>query len=158
MRQQRRGGHRPGGAGLTLFHARSLQAEWCEKLLSGHKTIECRQYPCPAELCGQPVLLVATGGQDGVASLLDETPAGHPGAQVVGWTIFSGNVTYTSPEQFSADYARHCVPPDSVYALKEGATAYGWRVAASGRIHPPRPVPQLHRLLRSVHSVVGTLG
>ena len=53
-----------------------MQVAWCEKLLKGEKTVECRQYPLPEDLYDKPILLIGTTGADGVASLGDSTEAG----------------------------------------------------------------------------------
>lgn len=128
------------------------KAEWCEKILSGQKSLEVRRYPLPPELSGQRVLLLASTGAEGVPTFGDSIAAGQTGGTVVGWVLFDGAVEYSSAAAFAADAAAHCVPPTSPYAAQEGGpTLYGWKVVASHRLAQPLPLPAMQRVMRSVY-------
>lgn len=103
------------------FIWKKFQDEWCEKLLSGKKKIEVRQYKLPDDLYHEPILLIATHSQtDGTAALKDVTAAGSDVGRAVGWVIFSNPcIEYTTEERFRADEPLHCIPADSVYAFKQ---------------------------------------
>lgn len=112
-----------------------------------------RAYPPPLELAGQRVLLLASTGEEGVATFGDAIEPGQAGGSVVGWVLFdSAAVEYTDGSAFAADAAVHCVPPGSPYAFAEGGPPlYGWRVVASHRFAAPRPFPAMKRVMRSVY-------
>ncbi|KAL4447979.1 hypothetical protein ABPG75_005198 [Micractinium tetrahymenae] len=134
------------------------KAAWCERILSGEKSLEIRAYPPPPELAGQRVLLLASSGEEGVAAFGDAIEAGQAGGSVVGWVLFDGAaaVEYASGEAFAADAAVHCVPADSPYAYREGGPAlYGWPVVASHRFAELQPLPAMRRLMRSVYKRQG---
>ncbi|BDA50429.1 hypothetical protein COCOBI_16-1050 [Coccomyxa sp. Obi] len=125
---------------------------WCEKLLTGEKDIELRQYPLPPEFLDRTIWLLASGGEDGVPSLGDSVEAGSPAASVVGWVRFSGNKEYHCPEDWEADQDRHCVPKGSPYGWQQGETAviYGWVVQEAERLPSPASMPAASRIKRSL--------
>ncbi len=120
---------------------------------AGEKSIEVRAYPPPPEMAGQRVLLLASEGDEGVATFGGAIEPGQHGGSVVGWVLFdSAAVEYTSCAAFTADAALHCVPPGSPYAFQEGSPPlFGWRVVASHRNAAPQPLPAMQRVVRSVY-------
>ena len=100
-----------------------LQKHWCEKILDGSKTIECRRYPLDITK-GEKIFLVATHGKDGVSSLDDQVDAGSNLGTILGWVEFDSEcIEYDTREGFIADEQRHCVPKDSVYGW-QGENAF----------------------------------
>lgn len=116
--------------------------------------MECRAYPPPVELAGgQKVWLLASEGEEGVATFGDAVETGARGGELIGWVIFDPMPTeYTSAEAFHAGQSAHCVPPDSPYAPVAGGPAvFGWRVVASHRLTVPLPLPAMRRVCRSLY-------
>lgn len=106
------------------------------------------------ELEGQRVWLIASEGQEGVATFGDAIDAGAAGGCLVGWVLLDGAVQYRSAETFAADQQLHCVPPDSPYAYTAaGSPVFGWRVVASACLPTPLPLPAMRRLHRSVYKL-----
>lgn len=142
----------------TPRFALECKRQWAERILSGEKSLECRRYPPPEELAGHKVWLLASSGEEGVATFGDAIAAGASGGELVGWVLFDGAVEWRTAEAFQADAAQHCVPPDSPYACPaaagEAAPHYGWRVVASCRLPQPLPLPAMQRLVQSVYRVV----
>lgn len=76
----------------------------------------------PGKSAGQRIYLLGTRGEEGVAALGDEVPAGDPRAHILGWVIFSQVIEYCNEATWAADVAKHCVPPGTPYSWS-GATA-----------------------------------
>ncbi|CAL5229210.1 g12493 [Coccomyxa viridis] len=130
------------------------EAPWCDKILDGEKTIETRKYRLPAELIGQRIWLLESGGEENVPSLGDEVLAGSQGARIVGSVTFIDVKKYTSQESWAADADKHRVPEDSPYAFhQKPGPAYGWVVGATERLPQPLPLPQMRRISRSIYEV-----
>ena len=141
----------------AVCYALECKQRWADLILSGQKSLECRRWPPPTpELEGQKVWLLATSGEDGVATFGETVEAGSEDGKLLGWVLLDVDhtVRWDSSEAFRADEAQHCVPPDSPYAPAGGETVYGWRVVASHRLPEPLPVPAMQRVHRSVYRVV----
>lgn len=105
---------------------------------------------------GARVHLLATSGPPGVAALSDTVAPGDPAAVVVGWAVFGPAEKYETADAFAADAHRHRVPPDSVYAWREGRDTYGWPVLQVGAVEEPQPpAARGTRVLRSIFTFDG---
>jgi hypothetical protein len=120
------------------------------------KSVEVRAYPPPPELAGNKCWLLASIGEDGVATFDDIVDAGAEGGQLVGWVTFDGAIEYRDAAAFAADYQSHRVPDDSPYSYVRhgGQPLYGWRVVASHRAEEPLPLPAMRRFVRSVYRIL----
>ncbi|KAK9917644.1 hypothetical protein WJX75_006758 [Coccomyxa subellipsoidea] len=98
------------------------------------------------------IWLLASGGQDGVASLGDSVEAGSAAAIVVGRVIFSGNREYHSEAEWEADEGCHHVPKGSPYGWQQGTTSiiYGWIVESAERLSSAVQMPAATRIKRSL--------
>jgi hypothetical protein len=106
---------------VNPFYFNAKQREWCEKVLSGEKVIECRRYPPPPSATNMPMLLAATGGVEGIPTLGDRVEPGLELGEVLGWVVFKEEcIKYITEHDFAADEQRHCVSRDSVYAWQPG--------------------------------------
>ncbi|EIE22836.1 galactose oxidase [Coccomyxa subellipsoidea C-169] len=103
------------------------------------------------------IWLLASGGEDGVASLGDSVEAGSSAATVVGWVRFSGNKEYHYSAEWEADEQYHHVPKGSPYGWKHGKTSviYGWVVKAAERLPSPVQMPAATRMKRSLFLLHG---
>lgn len=131
-----------------------MQAPWAALLLWGYKTVETRLYPLPDELLGREVFIIESAeGAACVSGVADDVQAGAPGLRVLGTAVFSGSPAYPDRMSWEADEHRHRVPPTSPYGWKEGRTIYGWEVSCVRPLAHPVPVPEMHRIVRSVFSL-----
>ncbi|KAF6262646.1 hypothetical protein COO60DRAFT_1699201 [Scenedesmus sp. NREL 46B-D3] len=135
-----------------------LKERWCQKLLQGEKQVELRRYAIPQEFLNQPVYLLCTpDGNEGRSTLpLDAMPAAQPGVCIAGTVNFSGQVVYSSYEQWLADADKHCVAPGTPYSWQPGVTQemFSWKVASVQAAAAPQPVPAMRRVLSSWFKVV----
>jgi hypothetical protein len=136
--------------------------------LNGEKTVEVRTYqpPHPSSFFNSPVLLIATTGPDGQASLGDVVHAGDSTGKVVGEVYFDKCVRYQSRREFAQDKAKHLVavvdPSDNnngknkgnPYGWRSDVEIYGWLVKGYERYDVAKKVPEMKRELRSVYRVV----
>lgn len=125
--------------------------------LVGSKSVEVRAYPPPPELAGNKCWLLASDGEEGVATFGDMVDAGAEGGKLVGWVLFDGAVEYKDAAALAADFQSHRVPVDSPYSSfhqHDGQPLYGWRVVASHRAEEPLPLPAMRRIVRSVYQVL----
>uniref|UniRef100_A0A383W6F9 ASCH domain-containing protein n=1 Tax=Tetradesmus obliquus TaxID=3088 RepID=A0A383W6F9_TETOB len=139
-----------------------LKERWCKKLLQGEKKLELRRYAIPEEFLDQPVYLLSTpDGHEGQSTLPPETmPAAHPGVCIAGTVTFSGQVVYSSYEQWLGDVTLHCVEPGTPYSWQPGITKemFGWRIASVQAAAAPQPVPAMRRVLSSWFKVLEVQG
>lgn len=128
-----------------------VQRPWSQMILTGTKSVETRTYPLPATLVGRAIYVLETEENlAGTSCLADRVDAGDPSVQLVGTVTFGSCVAYASKDEWLADEARHCVPPDSSYGWSRERIIYGWRVASFTRHERPHPCPMLERRQRSL--------
>ena len=109
------------------FQGINIQWPISELILKGDKTIETRTYPIPSKLLNQDLVMVETPGKLGKFK-----------ARNVAIIRFTECFPYTSKEEFYMDYDRHKVLPESIWAWREEAPKWGWKVEVLKLISPPQ--------------------
>lgn len=136
--------------------------------MNGEKTVEVRTYQPhnPSSFFNSPVLLIATTGPDGQATLGDVVHAGDPAGKIVGRVYFDKCIRYQCREEFQQDKDKHLiVSVDSSddddanrdghpYGWRSDVEMYGWVVMRYERYDVAKEVPEMKRELRSVYRVV----
>lgn len=107
----------------------NIQYPISQSIVKGDKTIETRTYPLPSKYIGCEMALIETPGERGDFK-----------ARIVAVVQFGKPFLYESKAEFTRDFARHRVKPDSKWSWG-GKPKWGWPVKVIKRFKSPIPVP-----------------
>ncbi len=104
-----------------------INIQWpiSRKILSGEKSIETRFYPIPQQYLNKEMLLIETPGTQGKFK-----------SRITATIKFTKCFKYKNIKSFYADYDRHFVDKDSLWAWKD-KPKWGWQVEIVKVIDPP---------------------